>query len=65
VMAGHHDPISAAARDKLEALAVTLADADDRLAGGHISAIQHEMVWWQVYDEMSAGMYPSGKEPPG
>jgi len=69
VMAGHHDPISRAGRDKLEALAVTLADADDRLASGHISAIQHELVWWQVYNQMSPstapGMHPSGKGPQG
>jgi hypothetical protein len=65
VMAGHHDPISGAARDRLEGLAATLMEADDRLTSGHISAIQHEMVWWQVYDQMSPseapGMHPSGK----
>jgi hypothetical protein len=63
VMAGHHDPISGAARDRLEALAETLMEADERLAGGHISPIQHEMVWWQVYEQMSPssapGMHPS------
>ena len=63
VMAGHHDPISGAARDRLEALAETLIEADERLAGGHISPIQHEMVWWQVYEQMSPssapGMHPS------
>lgn len=53
VMAGHHDPISVAARDKVEELADTLMDADDRLASGHISALQHELIWWQVYDQMS------------
>jgi hypothetical protein len=63
VMAGHRDPISGAARDRLEHLAETLMEADERLAGGHISPIQHEMVWWQVYDQMSPssapGMHPS------
>ena len=63
VMAGHHDPISGAARDRLEHLAETLTEADERLADGHISPIQHEMVWWQVYDQMSPssapGMHPS------
>jgi hypothetical protein len=58
VMAGYHDPISGAARDRLEELAATLLDADERLAGGHISAIQHEMVWWQVYDQMSPSSAP-------
>ena len=65
VMAGHHDPISVAARDRLIKLADTLMDADDRLTSGHISALQHEMVWWQVYDQMwpssAPGMHPSGK----
>ena len=64
VMAGHLDPISGAARNRLELLAATLIEADDRLASGHISAIQHEMVWWQVYEQMSPsathGMYRSG-----
>lgn len=61
VMAGYRDPTSVAARDRLEGLAATLMDADDRLASGHISALQHEMVWWHVYDRMSPSMHPSGK----
>jgi hypothetical protein len=64
VMAGYHDPISRAARDRLEELAATLLEADERLSDGHISATQHEMVWWQVYNQMSSsgapGMHPSG-----
>lgn len=63
VMAGHHDPIATASRDRLEELAVTLLEADKRLAAGHISATQHELVWWQVYNQMSRnsapGMHPS------
>jgi hypothetical protein len=59
VMAGHHDPISGAARDRLEDLAATLLEADERLAGGRLSVIQHEMVWWQVYDQMSPNMHRS------
>jgi hypothetical protein len=58
VMAGYHDPISVAARDRLEELAATLMDADDRLMSGHISALQHEMVWWRVYDQMSPSSAP-------
>jgi hypothetical protein len=65
VMVGYHDPISVAARDRLEELAATLMYADDQLISGRISAIQYEMVWWQVYDQMSPsgapGMHPSGK----
>jgi hypothetical protein len=63
VMAGHHDPVSVAARDRLEELAATLMEADERLASGQISATRYEMVWWQVYDQMSpssaSGMHPS------
>ena len=66
VMAGHHDPISGAVRERLEELADTLLQADERLAGGHISAAQYELVWWQVYDQMSPssapGMHPSSHE---
>ena len=65
VMAGHHDPISAAARDRLEGLSATLLEADELLTGGQISTIQHEMVWWQVYEQMSPsaapGMHASGQ----
>jgi hypothetical protein len=64
VMAGHHDPISGAAREKLEELAATLMQADERLKDGHLSVTQHEMVWWHVYNQMSPsaspGMHPSG-----
>ena len=58
VMAGHHDPISVAARDRLEGLAATLLEADELLASGDISAIQHEMAWWQVYEQMSPSAAP-------
>jgi hypothetical protein len=65
MMAGHRDPISVAARDRLEGLATLLVEADDRLADGRITAIQHEMVCWQVYDQMSRraapGMHPSDR----
>jgi hypothetical protein len=52
VMAGHHDPASAAVRHRLENLAGTLIEADERLARGEISATTHEMTWWRVYDQM-------------
>lgn len=64
VMAGHPDPVSAATRDRLEDLATTLMNADERLAAGEISPAEHEMVWWRIYDEMSPaapGMHPSGR----
>ncbi len=52
-MAGHYDPLSAAARNKLEKLANSLLEADDRLEQGQISAIDYELAWWQVYDQMA------------
>jgi hypothetical protein len=55
VMAGHHDPGSAATLDKLENLAAALMEADERLARGLISPANHEMVWWRVYDQMESG----------
>ena len=51
-MAGHYDPLSAAARNKLEELANSLLEADDRLDHGQISAIDYELAWWRVYDQM-------------
>jgi hypothetical protein len=65
VMAGQNDPMSVAARDKLETLARALIDADERLVRGQLSAAEHEMTWWRVYDQMdsghSAGMRSSGR----
>ena len=58
VMLGQHEPVALAIRDRLEGLATRLIEADDRLKGGHISAIQHEMVWWQVYEQMAPSAAP-------
>jgi hypothetical protein len=55
VMAGHHDPASAAIRARLENLAAVLMTADERLERGQISPADHEMVWWRVYDQMESG----------
>jgi hypothetical protein len=54
VMAGHHDPVSKAARDALETLACRLLQADERLSVGEISRIEHEAIWWWVYDQMES-----------
>ena len=54
VSAGYHNPQAAATRDQLGRLAVTLMNADDRLERGQISALDHELTWWQVYDEISS-----------
>lgn len=51
VMAGHHDPVSAALLHKLDSLAGALLEADELLARGEISPTAHEMTWWRVYDQ--------------
>ncbi len=53
-MVGHHDPASVAARDRLETLAGLLMEADERLERGELSAAEHEMTWWRVYDQMES-----------
>jgi hypothetical protein len=63
VMAGHRDPVSTATRDRVEALASTLIDADERLATGQLSPAEHELVWWRVYDRMDLRTGPLS--PPG
>jgi hypothetical protein len=55
VMVGQPDPVSVAARDKLETLAGTLLEADERVKRGALSPAEHEMTWWQVYDQMESG----------
>ena len=47
VMSGYHDPPSRAACRKLQALAATLIEADQHRQLGLISAVEHEMIWWQ------------------
>jgi hypothetical protein len=54
VMAGYHDPASAATKDRLENLAAALMTADERLERGQISPANHEMVWWRVYEQMES-----------
>jgi hypothetical protein len=55
VMVGQHDPVSVATRDKLEALAGALMEADERLMRGQLSPAEHELTWWRVYDRMEPG----------
>jgi len=53
-MAGFDDPVSAATVKKLRILAGRLVDADDALRACCLSPAEHEMVWWQVYDEIGS-----------
>jgi len=50
--------IASAARaicDKLQTLANMMAAADEQRCRELISAIDYEMVWWRVYDQMTPG----------
>jgi len=54
VSAGYPDTHAAGRRDQLERLALKLMDADERLRRGQISAADHELTWWRVYDEIGS-----------
>lgn len=53
-MAGCDDPGSAAARERLVVLAAELLHADERRDRGDITAVDHELIWWRVYNRMHA-----------
>jgi uncharacterized protein DUF6611 len=64
VMVGHYDPVARVARDKLEAHAAVLMEADARLEQGQISAAEHELTWWHVYGQLESdhpAMHRSGR----
>ncbi len=52
-MPGHADAATIAARDKLKALASMLLDADERVDAERMSPLEHEALWWQVYDQLA------------
>lgn len=53
-MAGYDDPDSHAGRDTLLGLAGALIEADERLDRGELSPVDHELIWWQIYDQVQA-----------
>lgn len=55
-MAGYDEPSALADRDRLAAAAARLIDADERLARREISVVDHELIWWQVYDRIEQDM---------
>jgi hypothetical protein len=64
-MAGYDEPLSLAARDRLAAAAARLIAADERLARREISVVDHELIWWQVYDRIEKdATTPSRHEQP-
>lgn len=63
-MAGYDDRATQAACDSLVRLATALLEADDRLSRGEISIVDHELVWWRVYDALDDGTTtPAGRAP--
>ena len=59
-MGGFADPVAFATRDHIGDLATVMLTADERLANGEISPVDHELIWWQVYDRSRAatGRWP-------
>lgn len=51
-MAGYDDPGPQSARERLVVLAATLLQADERRDRGELTAVDHELIWWQVYNWM-------------
>ena len=51
---GRIDAQSAATYAQLETLAAVLAQADARYGQGHLTAVDHEVAWWHVYQCLSA-----------
>lgn len=52
-MAGHTDSTLMAARDELLSMGTALTAADERLDEGSLSPLEHEALWWQVYDTLA------------
>ncbi|MFY9921130.1 MAG: DUF6611 family protein [Mycobacterium sp.] len=50
---GHTDSDTIAARTKLAALAEALLAADERVDEERMSPLDHEALWWQVYEELA------------
>jgi hypothetical protein len=52
VMVGRPDLSSIVERDMIQRLGARLIRADEGLAGGALTATEHESIWWSVYDEL-------------
>lgn len=53
VLRGHHDPRSRAVASEISSLTHLMADADDRLARGEMTTVDHELTWWRVYQQLA------------
>jgi hypothetical protein len=64
-MAGHKDVATVAARDNLLAKAMTLTYADERVDEKRMSPLDHEALWWQIYEQLApAGSVASERKMP-
>ncbi len=59
-MAGHTDATLTSARDDLLSMGMALTAADDRVDDGLMSALDHEALWWQVYDQLATSSSTAG-----
>lgn len=64
-MAGHTDPAMKAARDNLVSKAMTLTQADERVDEERMSPLDHEALWWHVYEQLApAGAVTNARKMP-
>lgn len=52
-MPGYTTEAMVADRERLRAMAATLLDADERVDAQRMSPLDHEALWWQVYDQLA------------
>ena len=52
-MPGLTDEATIAAREKLLAMAMTLTFADERVDEERMSPLDHEALWWRVYEQLA------------
>ena len=52
-MAGHTDTATLAARDRLVKMAMSLICADEGVDEKTMSPLDHEALWWSVYDQLA------------
>lgn len=52
-MAGHTDAKLTAARDELLSMGMALTAADERVDDGTMSPLDHEVLWWQIYEKLA------------
>jgi hypothetical protein len=60
-MGGHTDTAMVAARDGLLRMAAALTDADERVDAGRISPLDHEALWWSVYEQLGRQLAPGSR----